>query len=413
MGNRQMTRATFTYLITSKKGQRAEFDGAKISIGRAPDNMLSLGADALRVSSHHAEVTRRGDGYVLRDLGSTNGTMINGRRVMVSELAQDDLIEFGAGGPLLRFGVEGDAHDDAQDALDTVPDLNLAAIDPTGKLNRPTPASLKPNFTLIAALITAMLLGGIGGIVASSRLHASDPEALSLADVAELNSPAVVFLRVEFELLDSSGQVTTREARTGSGFVVSESDQSGLIITNRHLVRDWEYGTQPAGASGRVTKIEAVLPNRKREEAVEAEIYKLAQAGAADVAVLKFSTADASASKVVHSIEPDIARIDQGDEVVVIGYPLALDSLERTNEERFAPSLSTGIVSRVGQDFIQLNLRAYHGNSGGPVLNLKGEVIGILTGNVSGAQDIALATPISAAVSLVREELGPIVKEKE
>src|SRR5436190_9523431 len=101
----RMMRATFTHLITSKKGHRAEFDGAKISIGRAPDNMLCLGADALRVSSHHAEIARRGDSYVLRDLGSTNGTMINGRRVMVSELSQDDLIEFGAGGPLLRFGL--------------------------------------------------------------------------------------------------------------------------------------------------------------------------------------------------------------------------------------------------------------------------------------------------------------------
>src|SRR6185369_3108250 len=99
-------RATFTYLITSKKGGRAEFDARRISIGRAPDNMLCLGEDARRVSSHHAEIMRRGDQYLLRDLGSTNGTMINGRRVVVSELAHDDLIEFGAGGPLLRFGVD-------------------------------------------------------------------------------------------------------------------------------------------------------------------------------------------------------------------------------------------------------------------------------------------------------------------
>jgi S1-C subfamily serine protease len=70
------------------------------------------------------------------------------------------------------------------------------------------------------------------------------------------------------------------------------------------------------------------------------------------------------------------------------------------------PSLSTGTVSRVGHEFIQLNLRAYHGNSGGPVLNRKGEVVGILTANFGNAQDIALCTPISAALALAKEDLG-------
>src|SRR4030095_10692512 len=98
-------RATFTYLIGPNKGEQAVFDESPISVGRASDNMLSLGDGARRVSSHHAEVIRRGRQFVLRDLGSTNGTMINGRRVIVSELEPDDLIEFGAGGPLLRFGV--------------------------------------------------------------------------------------------------------------------------------------------------------------------------------------------------------------------------------------------------------------------------------------------------------------------
>ncbi len=391
---------TFTYLIGPQKGERAEFDGRRISVGRAADNMLCLGEDARRVSSHHAEVIRRGDQYLLRDLGSTNGTMINGRRVVVGELAHDDLIEFGAGGPLLRFGVEQDHKEVHHDG---------AASKQVGENVSSPFRLLKNNGVLIAALMAAMLLGGIGGIVASSRLRASDPDSLSFAEVAELNSPAVVFIRVEFDLLDSMGQVTTREARTGSGFVASDDGQTGLIITNRHLVRDWEYGSQSQGVSGRVTRIEVVLPNQKPEDAVEAEIYKLTPGNSADAAILKFS----SPSLVVHGIEPEIDSISQGDEVVVIGYPLGLDLLERTKDERVEPSLSTGIVSRVGQDFIQLNLRAYHGNSGGPVLNRKGEVIGVLTANVGSAQDIALATPISAAVVLAGTELKSIMRKKD
>ncbi len=399
-------RAIFTYIVGPQKGRGAEFDARRISIGRAPDNMLCLGEDARRVSSHHAEVMRRGDQYLLRDLGSTNGTMINGRRVVVGELAQDDLIEFGAGGPLLRFGVQQDEKQDQHVSAGSkqVGDRVPSGV-PDSRIPHQPRRGLNNNAALIAALMAAMLLGGIGGIVASSKLRASDPESLSFAEVAELNSPAVVFIRVEFELLDSSNHVMTREARTGSGFVASED---GLIITNRHLVRDWEYDAQAPGVSGRITKIEIVLPHQEREEAVAAEIYKLGPNNSADVAILKFTSPGA----VVHAIEPDIGNMNQGDEVVVIGYPLGLDLLERTKDDRIDPSLSTGIVSRVGQDFIQLNLRAYHGNSGGPVLNRRGSVIGILTANVGSAQDIALATPISAAVVLVKSELGPVIVER-
>lgn len=386
-------RATFTYLIGPNKGQQAVFRESAVSVGRAADNMLCLGDGARRVSSHHAEVIRRGEHFVLRDLGSTNGTMINGRRVMVSELEQDDLIEFGAGGPLLRFGV---VHDTNQHRRELDPVSAAAAPEPK---NHRGVTNLKGNATLIAALAVAMLLGGLGGIVASSRLRASDPDMLNFAEVAALNSPAVVFIRTEFELLDSSGQVTTTESRTGSGFIVSES---GLIVTNRHLVRDWEYNKPPPGTTGRLTKIEVILPHQRLEDALPAEVYKLGDASV-DIAIIKINV---PGSSVVHGIEADLSDTKQGDEVVVIGYPLGLDLLEETRDKRVDPSLSPGIVSRVGHDYIQLSLRAYHGNSGGPALNRRGEVIGILTAKVDSAPDIALCTPISAALALVRDEIG-------
>jgi len=373
--------ATFTRVIGSQRGEQKKFDADRISIGRAPDNMLSLGESARRVSSHHAEIIRRGDGYLLRDLGSTNGTMINGRRVVVSELTHDDLIEFGAGGPLLRFSIESDEPGSG----------NMAPSVTAGSTNlgRHRVIASKSNALLIVALVGAMLLGGVGGIVASSKLRASDPETMSFAEIAEINGPAVVFIRTEFELLDPSGRVMSTEARTGSGFVISDS---GLIVTNRHVVRDWEYDPPPAGATGRLIRIEVLLPHQNREDAIPAAVYKLSKDRAVDVALLKISSPTAPS---VHGIETDPS---QGDEVVVIGYPLGLDLMAQTNDRLIGPSLSTGVVSRVGQDFIQLNLRAYHGNSGGPVLNRKGEVIGILTGNLGSAPDIALCTPIRAAL---------------
>jgi len=391
-------RATFTHLIGPQKGERTKFDTPRISIGRARDNQLCLGDGARRVSSHHAEVIKRGDQFLLRDLGSTNGTMINGRRVVVSELAPDDLIELGAGGPLLRFGIERPGEEEHVERVSTERQehdrLRSAVTAKDEMAGHRAVASLKSNATLIAALAAAMLLGGVGGIVASSRLRATDPESMSFAEIAELNRAAVVLIRTEFELLDSSGQVTTTEARTGSGFILPES---GLIVTNRHVIRDWEYNVPPPGMTGRMTKIEAILPHHTLDDAVPAEVYRLGS-NSVDVAILRIGS---PSPQFVHGVQPEIGHTNQGDEVVVIGYPLGLDLLQWTKDTTAEPSISTGSVSRVGHDFIQLNLRAYHGNSGGPVINRKGEVIGILTGHFGGAQEIAVCTPVSAALELV------------
>ena len=108
----------------------------------------------------------------------------------------------------------------------------------------------------------------------------------------------------------------------------------------------------------------------------------------------------------VSGLQPDLEFVNQGDEVAAIGYPLGMDLLQITNETRITTSLSIGVVSRVSREVIQLNLRAYRGNSGGPALNRSGEVIGILTANIGDAQDIALATPIAAALDLIKDEVG-------
>ena len=402
-------RAVLTHLFGPDKGTRERFDADRITVGRAPDNVLRFSDDHRRVSSHHAEIVCRDGLYLLRDLGSTNGTMINGRRVITTELNQDDLIEFGAGGPLLRFQIEQDEANFAPAVTDSIKAIGLPSPTPSPAASpAPSPprstsqlikraATRRRNGLLLVAIAIAMLIGATGGILLSSRAPARNEEELSFPQVADITRPAVVFIRVEFEWLNDNGEATATDARTGSGFIVSST---GLIVTNRHLVRDWEYHASSQGVTGRVTKIEVILSGQKRAEAIPAEVYRLEAEKGADVAILKINAAKL---RFVRGLEPDLSHVNQGEDVAVIGYPFGLEWLKQTQDDTIQPALATGIVSRIGQDFIHLNLRAYQGNSGGPALNRKGEVIGILTGNISNAQDIAVCTPISAAVALINQ----------
>ncbi len=385
-------RAVLTYLSGLRKGDIDAFADERITVGRAPDNRLVFSDSERRVSAHHAEIRRNGSQYVIRDLGSTNGTMINGRRVVISELHHDDLIEFGAGGPVARFAIESDLDITPTEEV-MIPDDMKATFDTSPLILREKPpAPARSNTWLILSVVASMLIGAIAGVVLSARLSTT---RTSFSAVAERNSPAVVFIRTEFAIVDASGQTMATDARSGSGFVISSS---GLIVTNRHLIQDWEYTAPPAGMSGRTLKIEVVFPGRRIGDAVTATLYKLSASKDIDVAILKINPLPGM--PVVEGLDSGIEAITQGEEVAVIGYPLGLDLLE----DRIETSLSMGVVGRVNQNFIQLNMRAYRGNSGGPALNSRGKVIGILTSNVASAEDITFCTPIEFASNMVRGE---------
>jgi len=78
--------------------------GTVIGIGRTHSNQVVV--DALTVSSQHCEIRRTGDTYEIRDLGSTNGTFVNGERIEQSPLDADAEIRLGKAGPVLGFQFE-------------------------------------------------------------------------------------------------------------------------------------------------------------------------------------------------------------------------------------------------------------------------------------------------------------------
>jgi len=100
------------------QGSRYHLDESVHSIGRTHANSIRL--HDTEVSRNHAELVRRGDTYVVRDLGSSNGTFVNGRLVSERELASGDKVQVGRS-TLLYTGMMEDPLEDLSGKVDIVP----------------------------------------------------------------------------------------------------------------------------------------------------------------------------------------------------------------------------------------------------------------------------------------------------
>lgn len=100
------------YLSGARRGERQTFNELdRVSFGRHPDNMVVFDAQAdIDASSRHAELVSEGQNYLLRDIGSSNGTWISGERVQERSLSLEEPVEveFGHGGPVLRLWLGAD-----------------------------------------------------------------------------------------------------------------------------------------------------------------------------------------------------------------------------------------------------------------------------------------------------------------
>jgi pSer/pThr/pTyr-binding forkhead associated (FHA) protein len=121
-------RVVIDHVAGSRRGQRQELDaGARIRFGRHPDCEVSFDAHRdIDASSRHAELRTSGEGWVLVDLGSSNGTYVDGVRVTEAPVVQNTAIdmEFGPGGPRVRLFVGDDA------AIASLPPLVLETVRP-------------------------------------------------------------------------------------------------------------------------------------------------------------------------------------------------------------------------------------------------------------------------------------------
>jgi serine protease Do len=215
-----------------------------------------------------------------------------------------------------------------------------------------------------------------------------------ISQIAKDVGPSVVSVNVvgQSALGSRYGTAGTQES-AGTGFIVS----SNVIVTNRHVV--------PAGT----TSVNVVLSDGTKLDGVTV-IGRTNDSDPLDVAFLKVNDTKGKTLKPVTL--GDSSKMQVGDKVVAIGNALG----------QFQNTVTSGIISGYGrdleagdasggsteqlQDLFQTDAAINEGNSGGPLVNINGEVIGINTAVAGGAQNIGFSIPISDVSSLIKSVLA-------
>src|SRR5881394_2784756 len=192
---------------------------------------------------------------------------------------------------------------------------------------------------------------------------------------------------------DDSSDDEHAQRAGGSGFIISPD---GYILTNNHVVEgatkvDVHYGSDENGSGGHT---------------VDAKI--IGRDPSTDIALVKIDVGQPLPTVPLG----DSDRIRKGDWAIAVGNPF-----------QFENTLTVGVISAKGrslnlseqtrsfENFIQTDAAINFGNSGGPLLNINGEVVGINTAIRGGAQGLGFATPINTAKRLLPQlRQGKVVR---
>lgn len=211
--------------------------------------------------------------------------------------------------------------------------------------------------------------------------------------VANKVRPSIVGIKVEFSVnsIFYRGQTGTVSAE-GSGVIIS---QDGYILTNNHVVNSGSSESSSFYEVGKATKVTVYLYND--ETPYEATIIGTDEQ--TDLAVIKIDKSDLTSAELGNS---DTVQV--GEFCMAVGNPLGMQS-----------SVSSGMISAVnrkvtdsdGKNFtlIQTDAAINSGNSGGALVNSKGEVIGINTLKMSGTgiEGMGFAIPINSTKTIYEQ----------
>lgn len=211
-------------------------------------------------------------------------------------------------------------------------------------------------------------------------------EENAVISVVDKTSESVVAIGVSRKVINPSdpfSQPKSEDSTIGTGFVVSDK---GIIVTNKHVL------------SGEERFMVVTRDGQKYE------VQKIYRDPILDLAIVQINAAGLKPLELGNS-----TKLKVGQTVIVIGNALG----------RFTNTVTTGVVSGLGRqvvagdpfegsvesldDLIQTDAAINLGNSGGPLLNSAGQVIGVSVATTEGAQNIGFAIPINSVRKIVDE----------
>jgi serine protease Do len=204
-------------------------------------------------------------------------------------------------------------------------------------------------------------------------------------NVVKQSTPSVVSIAISQVTLKRGQGLVDEVSNIGTGFVV---DPNGIIVTNQHVVSDTTAKYKVITSDG-----------------VEYEAVEILRDDGNDVALLKIDAKNLKALKL-----GDSDNLAVGQTVIAIGTPLG----------EYAGSVTTGVISGLGrsvtassgwfgsttkvyENVIQTDAAVNPGNSGGPLINTQGEVIGINFATTANADNISFALPINVVKQRLEE----------
>jgi S1-C subfamily serine protease len=325
----------------------------KILIGR--DENADLRPKSKLVSRTHAEISLAANGWQIVDLGSANGTFVNGKQIGHGDLEKGDVV---------RFADEEYVFADGE----LLPRSSAVSAHPQ------TANSSRKRNLLIGLFMGTALLTGLA--VLASQVLKLPTQADSPVDMttAPANTEALIDLVKRSTVWIECGWAQ------GSGFAIDWSDEQGSetwILTNHHV-------------------IEECIDN---DLSVEISTEEFTTRGS----VLVFSPSDYVDGKnfrqdlAVVTVErfvpplPRASSIGQGHWVLAVGNPRGLSGTATSGSvARILDSSNTDLLP-YPQDWVLSDARINPGNSGGPLVNKLGEVVGVNTLNIEGLDGLGFA----------------------